>query len=169
MSLAAGLAATAPSHALTFEIKQRERGTMKDMSTSETRSGSPPPERGAPTVEPTATAQRIAGELAQISELWRRQMNVTQLSPRVTVWPLRIFTRRQLAERTALRELTQELGLHVERLREALASELGEIPAVIRVSAEEYDGMRRHFESPEPEQVARLEEFLAKTPSPRRA
>ena len=96
-------------------------------------------------------------------------MDVTQLSPRATAWPLRIFTRRQLAERAALRELTQELGLHVEKLREALASELGEIPAVIRVTAEEYDGMRRELESPGPDQEARLEEFLAKTPSPRRA
>lgn len=41
--------------------------------------------------------------------------------------------------------------------------------ALMGVSAEEHDGMRRQLEQPDVEQVERLRRFLAATPSPRRA
>jgi hypothetical protein len=43
------------------------------------------------------------------------------------------------------------------------------ISALVEVSAEELEGMRRQLEHPEPEQVERVRRFLAATPSPPRA
>lgn len=43
------------------------------------------------------------------------------------------------------------------------------IVALIEVSAEEHDGMRRKLEQPDAAQVQRLRRFLAATPSPHRA
>ena len=47
--------------------------------------------------------------------------------------------------------------------------ESGETPAELPASADEYDGMRRQFEDPSPEQVKRVSEFLSQTPAPPQA
>ncbi len=72
-------------------------------------------------------------------------------------------TARELAE---LQAALLEAGAALSRTALRVS---GETSAVVHLSAEEYDGMRRQLERPDPEQAKRVRAFVARTPSPPRA